>query len=561
MSYTLGRKTYKPTLNEALFMSDLKRSYKIIIALLLGYSMAAAFFSLRLKSATSDEPIYLYARSEILTRFHWEGLDRDEIPLANSKDFSERRYFYKKYATLLQPPLSYYLQYILSPLQSLLRSPDPIYTSRVVMLVLIPLLGLGIFSWSRQLYGNAAGILSLVLFCFCPNMLAHARLITMDFILTVFFFFSVYALWKLYRSPEYKNIVYAGTFLGLASLSKYTGLMLLPIFVVIFLSIFLLEPGYAFSAYLPKSIRNRRISNLINGTITILILFGIALLLVNMAYGFQGFFAVKKDPFLSGSLQHLVLSSPIGQAALFVLPKPYVDGINLQMVMSQQGFHAFLMGEHSTTGWWYYFIVAFLIKTPIATMALGLLALYTWIKGPEERFKEALFLMFPALFLFVYFSFFNKINIGLRYVLPVYPFLFVFIGRVFKEYKEAPVIRRGFVGLMMAWYVLASWMIHPHYLAYFNEFIGGPKNGYRYLIDSNLDWGQDNLLIDAYIEKSPRPITMLTDEFPGPARGLVAINVNTLQGIAGRTGDAFRWLDRYKPIDYVGYTWLIYDIP
>jgi len=54
---------------------------------------------------------------------------------------------------------------------------------------------------------------------------------------------------------------------------------------------------------------------------------------------------------------------------------------------------------------------------------------------------------------------------------------------------------------------------------------------------------------------------MLTDEFPGPARGLVAINVNTLQGIAGRTGDAFRWLDPYKPVDYVGYTWLIYDIP
>jgi len=68
-------------------------------------------------------------------------------------------------------------------------------------------------------------------------------------------------------------------------------------------------------------------------------------------------------------------------------------------------------------------------------------------------------------------------------------------------------------------------------------------------------------LIDAYIEKSPRPITMLTDEFPGPARGLVAINASTRRGIAGRTGDAFRWLDRYKPIDYVGYTWLIYDIP
>lgn len=95
---------------------------------------------------------------------------------------------------------------------------------------------------------------------------------------------------------------------------------------------------------------------------------------------------------------------------------------------------------------------------------------------------------------------FGSVKIGLRHVLPVFPFIFVFTARFFKLALERSLLS-GLAFLLIIWYLISSIRIYPHYLAYFNEYVGGPTNGYKYLVDSNLDWGQDLKGSKEYMER------------------------------------------------------------
>ena len=162
---------------------------------------------------------------------------------------------------------------------------------------------------------------------------------------------------------------------------------------------------------------------------------------------------------------------------------PYFDGITSQQEQANKGHPAFLKGSYSATGWWYYFVVAFLVKTPIVTMIFLAVALVLLVgKAPKGMWMDEMFLLIPAAAVFVFFSLHHK-DIGLRYILPVYPFLFVFASRAAQWFLSNKLLAGLSVGLT-GWYVGASCWIHPHYLAYFNELAGGSDNGYKYLVDS-----------------------------------------------------------------------------
>ena len=150
----------------------------------------------------------------------------------------------------------------------------------------------------------------------------------------------------------------------------------------------------------------------------------------------------------------------------------------------------YLLGQTSIDGFWLYFPVALTVKTPVSTLVLLVVALGGWIFNRKARFAS-LFLLIPAL---LYFSLavWSRMNIGLRHILPIYPFLFVLIGGTAAElWTSKTKVKRGCLIFLALWYVWSSMSIYPHYLAYFNELAGGPQNGHRVLIDSNLDWGQD----------------------------------------------------------------------
>jgi hypothetical protein len=243
------------------------------------------------------------------------------------------------------------------------------------------------------------------------------------------------------------------------------------------------------------------------------------------------------------------------------------------------------MGRLSEAGFPYYFLATFALKTPIPLGLLLLMALFVGRRGPVR--SEA-FLFLPVL-LYLGLTFTRSIDIGHRHLLPIYPFLFVAAGRAVGVLgrSRAPAAGAVILGALCAWYALGTLRVHPHYLAYFNEIAGGPRNGYRWLVDSNLDWGQDLKGLKAYMDARGIPRLKLSyfgsadpayygidaEILPGymaphPVRvtrevrrgDLVAVSATNLQGVYLDPEDR-PLMERFRaqrPLDEVGYSILIY---
>jgi len=266
--------------------------------------------------------------------------------------------------------------------------------------------------------------------------------------------------------------------------------------------------------------------------------------------------------------------------------EPYFAGIFYQHEQAIIGHSGFLMGQYSDKGWWYYFIVAFLIKTPIAMLIFMTVSLVVFIgKTPKDELLNEAFLLTPAAAIFCFFSL-NYQDIGLRYILPIYPFLFVFASKAAQIFLINKM-RTGLYVAAVAWYVGASFYIHPHYLAYFNELVGGPNNGYKYLVDSNLDWGQDLKGLKKYMQQhgisrinlsyfgsdSPERYGITYNWFPSTVlgnpdpekhsmalKGWFAISATSLQGDYFDNKNQFAWFKDRKPIAKIGYSIFIYNL-
>ena len=177
-----------------------------------------------------------------------------------------------------------------------------------------------------------------------------------------------------------------------------------------------------------------------------------------------------------------------------LLPAAWLYGL-AYVDAAAQSRRAFLAGEFSLRGWREFFPVAFLIKTTLGAQGLLLLALLLPWRLRQRRTTRWLYRLAPLLvFLGVYgtLAVTSSINIGHRHILPLYPPLYILAGSIGLALAPAPrrwLLALG-VGALLAWHVGASFAVRPYYLASFNELIGGPAHGYRYLVDSSLDWGQ-----------------------------------------------------------------------
>jgi hypothetical protein len=183
-----------------------------------------------------------------------------------------------------------------------------------------------------------------------------------------------------------------------------------------------------------------------------------------------------------------------------------------------------------------------------------------------------------------------KVNIGLRHILPIYPFLFVLASRLATIRLQRRWLAPALIGVALSLTMISSLRIAPHQLAYFNEIIGGPGQGYRYLADSNLDWGQDLKGVKTYMDKEKLPIIYLSYfgsappsyygiryqyvpgtwplEWPPPGdrvppiapRKILAVSVNNLQDVFTSYGPLFRWLWARQPVAKIGYSIFLYDL-
>ncbi len=318
------------------------------------------------------------------------------------------------------------------------------------------------FVWARQLHGFAGGCLALAVLCFDPNVIAHARLITPDTTLACTTVLLAWRLWRLAREPTPARRGWAGGALGLMLLSKYTALLLAAILLVTDL------------AYRWARRDGRSPAGLLRAAAgDWLWLVAIGGVLLWAGYGFR--------------VGPVSVSDGI---ALWAPAPRYLEGVLYQWAQSRQPHDFFLLGQHSTQGWWYFYAVVAVLKLPLATLLL--LAL-RWGAGPWLGLRaraDQLYLWLPALLLVVYLSLFNTLHNGFRYLLPVYTPLLVGLGALTQPAARS----RGFaLGLAasLAWIAFAALATWPDYLSYTSPLVGGSRQGYRYLGDSNLDWGQD----------------------------------------------------------------------
>lgn len=446
-----------------------------------------------------------------------------------------------------------------------IRHGDPVYASQVFMwqvnthgltviwaarlgvIVLALLLAALIWCWSRQLRPGwwAAGM-ALILFSFDPNVLAHSSLATLDLGTAFFLFWAAYAVWRYWQRSGRRPYLLAGVAIGLALATKFSALVVFP-----------------------------------------------ALVLAALYRGWQ------LGTLRSGWWRELAVIAGWGVMSTAVFLLVYrLDWVMLgrDFLWQQQhqltGHPGFLLGEVSDAGWWYYFPVIFLVKTPLATLGLVLWALLYWLRRRAYDWVTVWQLLLAAGLFGA--ALLTKVNIGYRYLLPALPFLFVFTGVLTNGFSVAvPVVRRKalVVGLMLL-LAVPSLAIHPHYLAYFNLLAGGPDNGWRVAVDSNLDWGQDMQGLAAYaaakgaVEVHTLLVTITPPEVYGlkvrpmlveqpagvwtagegfyperPLPGLYAISASHLQGVFLSQPDGLEWFRNRPPDDKIGYSVFIYDVP
>lgn len=428
-----------------------------------------------------------------------------------------------------------------------------ILLGRTSIVLLSVLLGFFVFKWAGELYGLGAGIFALFLYVLEPNILAHSRLVTTDLGSTCFIFISTYFFWRFLKEFRRKDLILTGVTFGLALASKFSALLLVPIFLsLIFLS--------------TRTAKGKAPTE--NMVLSVASVFALGFLVVFLSYGCQFGYISQASSY--GWICGLAGRIPLPALEWF---KGFYDTF-----LNVQGHPAYLMGMYSNRGWWYYHFFAFLIKTPISLLVLLLLSV-AFFKGIRSSdMLDEWFLMMPvAWFLLV--TLFTSIDIGLRHILPIYPFLFVFVSKIVRVKFTRQTLWVGAIFLLSTWYLISSLSIYPHYLAYFNEFVGGPNSGYKYLVDSNLDWGQDLKGLAKYgrekgIEKIKLsyfgtansnyyhiPYRKITEkEAHQYTPGIYAISATNLQNVYEEDKTRFAWLKKHEPIDKIGYSIFIYKV-
>jgi hypothetical protein len=371
-----------------------------------------------------------------------------------------------------------------------------------------------VFLWARRLHGDRAALLAVTLFAFCPSMLANGALITSDMTATCMFLASVTAFWAMAHRLTAPRCLAFGAALGLLCVAKFSAPLIAPMCAILFAvrvaGADTLEAGWPFPARLAG--RARVAAALIAATLAACAL---AVAIIWASYGFRYAMFRHYEPNHVRSLVGWDVledqGGPLVPMLRFaraheLLPESYIYGFAHTYRFSRYR-KAFLNGDYRSSGWPQFFLYTTAVKTPIALFALlAIAALHAASLGRGAReWRGRLYAWSPLLALFaVYwaFSITSHLNIGHRHIIPVYPVLFVMASGAACWITWPPRWAGACVLALTAWFAAESVWIRPHYIAYFNEFVG-PRDAWRHLVDSSLDWGQDLPDVKRWLDAHP----------------------------------------------------------
>ena len=474
----------------------------VIVAALLALLAILLFASVRQESGLGDETMHLFGGYE-----YWKHADFGRNP--------EHPPFAKMLAALpllpmhLQEPPQLPIPFFKG--QDGANSTQFLYTQnadamlmrgRMVILVLSLCLGLLVFFAGREMFGPMVGLLALGLLAFEPVVLANGALVTTDMPLTCLFFATVYAFYRYLRAPTWRRLTLCAVACALTIGSKHSGILILPTLVLLALfDVILMRPASP-DATAEKAAKTSGRAFRLAGALAAVALFSYVALWA--IYGFRfaarpG--ALQMTPSLAiyslglTPMQHGVITFA---AQHHLLPEAYLYGwVDVLLIPSRTG--SFVLGRFYTEGQWSYLPVIFLVKTTVVLMVLLVVVPFT---GLFHRRREALFLILPAV-LFALLAISSKVNLGVRHLLPVYPFCFVLAA--FAAVFLIQRYRFGWMGVsvLLLLSVVSSLHAFPDYLVYANELFGGPSRIYRVAADSNADWGQGLKWTRQYLNQHP----------------------------------------------------------
>jgi hypothetical protein len=448
-----------------------------------------------------------------------------------------------------------------------------LFLGRLPVVALASFLVAAVFLVARRLFSPLAAAIAALLAALSPEVLAHGSIVTTDLAFALFFFLSAVAFDRVLREPSAVGWVLAGLATGAAFATKLSAPILLPVFAALTL------------AALPA----RRAGALRRAGVALLVIAPVSLAVLWAAYGFRA--ALSPDPRVRAELRAPLEARPEGLVARVVVaassvpivPEDYARGVLFVMTHSEARA-TFLDGRLSDRGFPAYFLFTTLYKTPVPLLLLALLAL---ARVPRLPRGDAALVWLPPL-VYVALTFTRGLQIGHRHLLPLLPFVFVAAGEAAAALvaSRRAALRAAAVVLGL-WYGLGTLRVHPHHLAYFNEIAGGPGNGYRHLVDSNLDWGQDLKRLAAWSERLGRPHLKLSyfgsadpayygldaEALPGYTAphaprvtreiapgDLLAVSATNLQGVYLDAEDRplMERIRRLRPLARVGYSIFVY---
>ena len=418
-----------------------------------------------------------------------------------------------------------------------------------------------VFLWGRRIFGDAAAVIAVLIFSMTPTLLAHAGLSTTDIGVTAAMAAALYATVRFLEQPALRTTIWLGVTLAIMILAKFSALVYYPAAL-----------GVAATWWLAST---RPGANEIWRHLRKPILWAAAAVPLVFFLVWAGYwFSFGKTPEVPFKVPFPELFAGIGQVAKH----------------NREGHLGYLLGQLRMDGWWYFFPALLAFKLPIGMLALMAAGIFVVGRfksdanspkssSPAQPWPYWLTLAIPIGIMIVAMS--SRINIGLRHILPMFPFLALIAagGAIYLLRKPGQLAQAG-CGIAILWMCASSLAAHPDYIPYFNAFAG--DNPEKITVDSDLDWGQDIKRLGARLKELNAPSVTFTptivtslqyhgfpahqqSAYDGPDPGWNAVQITEWKlyrmGLQLEHKSGPTWPDVMQPVERVGKTILLYYVP
>jgi len=456
------------------------------------------------------------------------------------------------------------------------NGPDRVlFWARLPLIFVATALVLAVYLLGRRLVGEAAGVGAAFLCAFDPNLLAHSFLVTTDVGVATFLVLFMVALWDYLNRPSLARAIICGLALGAALAAKYSAVILPPVAGLLMLAAVRWPIESAKAAVRSKSRGANGESQFAQSTLRPMLRYA------------AGFVVMCVAAFLLLQVIYLFPRNPL----------QYLRGWGGIYGSHVEGFQGYMAG-HLAPRFYSYYIVAFLLKEPLATIALASIGLFIVLRDRAMHPLARAFLVVPPVVIVAGYTVMS-FNIGIRYLMPALPYAYLLGGAALARlFQSMRVPSRAVGGVLCAWVLLAALGIYPDHLSYFNEaacvlddpkklgFDGGSRCGPTWLDDSNVDWGQGLKQLKDWLDRNAggrqvrlgyfgtippeaygiRQVPMSDEDLlTGNSAGLYAVSAHIVASTPAvalqARGSGAEWLRRTPPVAIVGHAFYIFDIP